>query len=756
MNHLSRVATPGFALAWAIAQATGPPAAAAQGTGADGPPGARITLTTWAPAYSAPLPLPDTDGSFALLADGAGLWLATETEVARFEDGVWRERQSPPGVGKIFALAHAGPDLWAFGFQGGIWRRTAGQWSAVASPVAADLYAAASRESGDTWAAGFDYDTEQGTLVRVDGQAVTGFSPPWLHRQQLFALAVTPSGELWAGGCDYADHPILLRDRGVGDWVRQEAPPLVGCVYHLSFGPDGAGLAAAGSDLWRWDGTAWQAEGAAPPDGYQWVRVADAGARSLDGEPAPPAGYAVAGTPTWRGYIDGQPAWSFDGRFWKPATAEEGGGAPSAEAATVVDLTADGSAVWAASRVIETEGAEGRAVIQRLVGGASRVHHPHLLASSNGDVAALPGGQVWVAGNRGRRPLLHRSGERWSPDATGLPGPTGQVRLSALDFASGEAGWAVGVLDAPGLPAGQARAWRWDGLAWSEAEPPLPRPAAVRALPDGGAWTASPDLGFGVFDPAANRWTIRPELPAPAPQPTLTGRNVAPFARTWAPFDVSPDGAGPVAWIATDQGIVRHPQRPATPAARPLRGRVLDLQLVDAQRGWAIAWDEAPAPPARPTGVLLRLTAARGWEELTPTRLEGLRGTPRDLEWYLMAVVDAEEVWLYGTVDLNGREHAVLARVLGGVWAAYRLDCRIIALGAARVGRGGTDVWLLGPSAAAACLAGPASGAGAAPPFPGPVSRLQVRRVADRLTFPLLARFWPPGRGDEPGGATVP
>ena len=90
---------------------------------------------------------------------------------------------------------------------------------------------------------------------------------------------------------------------------------------HVAMATDAA-LAADGDLLW-FDGQTWIPFGQPAPEGTSWVRVALDHDSSAAGDPgAPPRGWAVPGTPTWRGYIDGADPWVLDEKGWRELEAD--------------------------------------------------------------------------------------------------------------------------------------------------------------------------------------------------------------------------------------------------------------------------------------------------------------------------------------------------------------------------------------------------------------------------------------------------
>ncbi len=556
-----------------VASSVRPPLADAQS--------GRVAIALWTPEQSNPLAIALDDGAMSVTSEGShGIWLANEYGVTRFADGLWESIQQPPGNGGLFALAPSGEDSWAFGFEGAIWRRMAGQWSQRASPTQADLYAAAVGGAGEAWAAGFDYVTEQGTLVRATDNGSEAFTWPELYRQQLYSLAVAPDGTLWAGGCSYEDRPLLLRGYGYGWWQEVPVPLTGGCVFHLSFAPGGSGLAAAGSDLLAWDGAAWHAMGQPPPAGLQWLRVA-----ALDDPPGTPdatgegAGWAIPATPSWRGYVAGATPWYFDGQAWDEGAVDYGPYGSEFEAGNepgprpFVGLAADDQGMaWTVSI-----GSSGLVGLVRLDAGIGQLWHPGIEVAH--DVAALPDGTVWVAGS-GATPLLGRVNGQWTAGVRATDNDRPEFRL--VDLASSGSGWAL-ANDATG-DSGTVAPWRWDGQQWSAVPPPPGRQIRrIRALPDGGAWAA--DQRGQLIAWQAGSWADVPGAPIVE---LATASDEAPNVRLPTPFDAAGEPDAWVACVAAGDAVYRYEAGAFSRLPAPRGARFVDVQLVDAGHGWAL------------------------------------------------------------------------------------------------------------------------------------------------------------------------
>jgi hypothetical protein len=694
-------------------------------------------VAAWSVRLSGTLVQAAQDGAMSLVPDADdGLWLTTENTVTRYHDGLWEQPQQPPSAAGLFALAPTGTDAWAFGYEGGVWRRVAGTWSAVASPTTADLYAAAARGGDEVWAAGFDYAAEQGMLLRVAGGSLQAITRPWLGRIQLYSLAAAPSGELWAGGCSYSDAPFLMRDGGHGDWQPVTVPVAIGCVFHLSFAPTGFGLAAAGTDLLRWDGATWEATQQAPPAGLQWLRVAALADTRLatGGTPVTGQGWAIPAVPTWRGYVRGDTPWYFDGDSWQPGTVDYGPYAAAFEDSTAANVrpfvalaTAGGSA-W----VVSLGSAGGSAdqsvtALLKLDAYTGSVHAPFFLATS--DVAALPEGPLWVAGS-GAAPLLgSRAGAGW---AAGVTAPTSAgPSFAFVDLAGPTAGWALA--RAADGSFGQYVPWRWDGSRWQETPPPAGwEIRRVRALPDGGAWASTADGLLVAWRDGS--WAQIPGAPAVPVPPTS---DILPLARPQTPFDVAADGPRLVGCVATPSGLYRYADGTFTPVSMPARSpRYVDVQLTGAHSGWALPVDR--------TGLELMAGQVARLTDCQPQllRVDATGGMAIAGPFQVMSAVDADTVFLYRGV-IPGRSWPQLLgyRVGTGPFFEHTENCAAVGMAAVPTADG-ADVWLAGgpwpASGASAC--GPAT-TESPPPWQGLLGRLTVRAIHDQLWLPALRRW---------------
>jgi hypothetical protein len=736
------------------AGAAAPNAPAASGVPSAAPP----TFTIWEPEYTSFLVLSETDDLVEMDLAGDTLWLATERVVTRFRNGVWEDAQTVSDRGDVYALAPiaGGSDAWAFGYEGDTWLRQDDAWRSIAPVTRADLYDALARSESDVWAVGYDYDAGTGVVLHFDGHTLAAETYPWLQRQQLLTVAGEPDGELWVGGCNGNDRPFLMRDRGRRAWESVDLPAVHGCLEDLSFAPDSGGLAAVDGDLLWYDGATWHAFDQAPPDGFGWVRVAAEHGSGASGVAAglttvaALAGWALPGKPTWRGYIDGQAPWRFDGTAWAQSSVDYRGhedlfapGAADQNPQAFLDMVTDGDDTWSISRSGNPI-MPRQAALMALDDASARLAHPliaGLLGTTYADVAAMPDGTVWASAQFGAAPFLMRSGGQWRV-APGIPfDGTDRFSITAVDMADADTGWAMGKVS--GAAPARNAAWRWNGTAWTEVPtPPFDTASAqLRALPNGHAWALSAATRIIVFD--GSTWAA---MPADAPAVGPVGAFNTPLR---APFDVVATGPALTGWVATVDRLRRYADGIWDTDVPIPRGQVLDVQLVNALRGWAIGRDANPTA-ARSTGVLLRLVD-RAWAEvdlLAPLRQLLAQGRiparldPRRIEWTLFAPVDAAEAWCYGFVTTGPLQYApVLARVVvrdvpaGSPQVDVEVfsNCQLNALSAARVADG-TDVWLMSRSACSSAQV-PVSRLRM-----GPVSRLSVRAVGGALYLPGVGR----------------
>jgi hypothetical protein len=718
----------------------------------------RVAVEVWEPAYTGNLRLPAEDISVAMAGDrdGQPLWLAVDTWVSAFADGVWSPPETPPGVSLIFTLAAAGDSVWAFGLDGGAWLRRAGSWRAVPSPVVADMYDSVALGPQDAWAVGFDYTAEAGVILHATGQgdraAIEAVTGPWLKYHTLHAIGVDPGGRLWVGGCDYASRPDAKTPFAAyrapdGSWQPVELPLATGCVYDLAFGSDSAGgtgggtvgwgLAAAGTDLLRWadpaggESTAtWQAFGLAPPADSQWVRTA-----ALDPAPAPPSGpadsppptgWAIAGIPRWNGYSDSRTPWYFDGTGWAEAAVEDpslgqpGPGVDPGSFLPYIGLSAGGSRIWSITRAksASSTALDARAVLVELAGGTVRLAHPLLVLGAEGDIAA-EGDRQWVGSTQGAAPFLQHGPSGWQAVDTALPRPSDRLAVSRIDIAADGSGWALGTVRGGGGGGGMRReGWRFDGSAWRAAAPPAAdrSPVQLRALPGGQAWSAVRGTdGKGTlhaFD--GQSWAPLADVPALEPVPTPAAAMPPALQRinysaVRAPFDAVATGETLFGWLAPGpRTLLRGPGGSFESASPGTRGQIVDLQLTGPRSGWAIGVDarQTGSNIDTPTGVLLRLQDGV-WREIPllaeargRTLLPGRRIT--NAHWLLLSAVSADEAWLYGYLETERQEARVLVGV-SRIRPQIVLLCTgaVVALSATAAteasGRQvGSDVWLLG------------------------------------------------------------
>ena len=706
-----------------------------------------VIVAGWQPEYTTAVPLPsDPDLAIDVVPDGDALWLSTEATVSRYQNGAWSPQEEPPGISasKIFALAPSSAGLWAFGLNGAAWRRQpgSGRWAAVPSGVQADLYAAVTRSANDVWAVGFDWDGEMGTVVHFDGHELVPVNLPWLAQRQLYSIALDASGELWAGGCDYADGPLLLRDGKAGRWTPAPTPPVPGCVYQLSFSPDGRGLAAAGHRLWQWDGNRWTAFGQEPPPGSEWVRVAatnpgretkgevgtadstastdgtgsTGGTRSTGqatastggtrstGQPAEEAaGWALPGTPTWRGFTNGGSPWTYDGQVWQPAHVDDlglgrlaagiGSGAATpetpAEDSMYVDLTSDGRHAWTLQRIVRlSQGDEYGGALFTLDAGTARLAHPLILRppgaglGSRADIA-VAGQDVWVGADNGPFPFLRRRDGQWQPAAPQLLAQAGRIRVTGLDFAADTDGWAWGIGPAAdGNGAGlRMAAWHWDGTDWQSALLPMqPVPKPTPGAPP----SATPSAPTPTA-PAPGTGPQRPAVATPQPG-TIQHLRAVPGGQGWAWIA----GAPQPLWFLDPAGRPRAAQEgvPALPAPAPSDPPRWELRapydLLASAGGGAAGWWAAQEGPYQVTQDAV--TGERFTKAPTPPPSIGVpRGHVLDLQ-----MLDETHGWAIGA-DTNPARPVtlptgVLLRLaLGGrMWEEVRLRPDVLSRGVQR------------------------------------------------------------------------
>ncbi len=705
-------------------------------------------VALWGPRYTAYRPLPAEPADVSLAWGNDALWLATETEVGSLRDGVWETPQQPPEITKMFALAVTAESIWAFGLDGGAWRRRGDTWSALPPPRVADFYDAAARSPDDVIAVGFDYGQEEGVIVSWDGASLDPLATPNLHHTLLYAVAITPGGEAWVGGCDYSDRPVLLRDGGTHHWTLAASPPLAGCIYDLAFSPDGLGLAASGSDLLMLDGDYWRPALVRPPEGRQWVRVvgtpAGPATTQESGEPHGPSrltrlagtGWAMAGNPTWRGYTGGTVPWYFDGYGWRPAGLDfrgmEGPLAPcgaSDEAGAYLDLATDGVSAFSVCRSTDTSGREDRATVVTLDRGVIRPAHPLLETATT--VAATGGPAVW-AGGRGAWPLVQHRGT-WQPTTIERASENHHFAIEVIDLASESVGWALGSESDTYPVSGDLTTWQWNGTAWRRW--PLPTgvqmSTRLRASPDGGAWLASRSGQLWAHDSV--EWRVVKTAPPVAYEVRSTAGG--------APFDLADAGGQVVGCLVANDGLYLYEGGAFRRVGRLPRGHIVDLELADGSNGWAIATDPfAAGTPASPSGVLLRIRDCQAAElrvEL-PQRLPNVVGTVRDVDWWLLSALSPEEVWLAGVVTGPWLYAPVLVGLAAGssVASARPLivpSCAIRSM-VALPARSGTDVWL---ASDAPCGPNPSGAFGR---YAGPVGQLAVRAVVGRTYLPSVRR----------------
>lgn len=759
------------------------PAAAQPGSGPgptspDDPRDAARMISRWTPEYGTPLVLPMGDGAFSLALGGDALWVATETMVSRLDRGVWLEPKPLPEGARAFALTVAGSTEWAFGYEGGVWRRgDDGEWRAMPRPTGADLLAAAHRGASDVWAAGYDYPAERGVLVHYDGNALHEITWDALRYHQFTALAVDERGTLWAGGCGVDGEtgaPLLLRlPQGATEWEEVPAPLAIGCIYHLAFTPEEPlpagfprGVAAGGTDLLTWDGVVWEAMGRPPEadphaavsgDDVRWMRVG----LGID-ELGTGSAWAVAGVPTWRGYSSPQTPWRLVGGSWEPGAIDDlgliatygGAGAPSP--IPPLDMVSDGRRIWAMGQVRdETSPLVGIATMIRLDGTGARLAHPLVLEPA--DVAIEEAGsttRVHLGGRRSGPPLMNDDGggEAW-PAPTGFRFAPAIGARMLVDVVAPGVGWALQTGRAPDSPDrgedGALAAWRLIDDAWIPTQAPTDT-LQLRALPDGGAWARAARGGELIaFD--GSTWSGVADAPRLSTAESDC-RRVLGGARCQtlvAPFDVVPGDDGPVGWVGGDDGrMYRWDGTRFDPVRGSERGEVIDLQLVSPEAGWAIA-RHTGGGSGRSQGVLMRLEGRR-WSEVRTLPLASPRGRVFDVEWHLLAAVDEREAWTAGTGRIADREVPMLVRWLDGGIPTVFFECLVGGI-TAHATTDGVEVWLVGAGTERSCRpnAGRRTAVHITPgraerPFWPTLSRISMTRLEGTVYLPSLHGFRAP------------
>ncbi|MEO8084332.1 MAG: hypothetical protein ABI780_10960 [Ardenticatenales bacterium] len=705
-------------------------------------------IATWSPAYTLQTLTAD-DEVVNLADDGRALWLSlmSRPRVVRFQDGAWWPGGEIDTQGVYFAygLASAGADIWAVGHEGGMARRSNGIWTAIDPASSADLYAAVGTAADDVWAVGFDYAANAGAIVHWDGRAATLHEGPDLTDRLLFSAAIDPTtGAVWIGGCTaVADPTPLAWRRTASSWEALSLPAAHGCITDLAFAADGRALAAAGSDVLAWDGVRWTAfdlalpaadPAADPPlpEGLQWMRVALSVRETLEGPVV--RGAAIAGRPTFRGFTAGAALWRYDGHRWTSAAVDDRGwdaafldrGEEPERAWLDVTARRDGTIVAAAAlpsaqnQPVPVEGMIGLFALQD---DALRLVHPLAgggprEAAVGGDVAAIGApaggdGPVWFATARGSLPL-RGAPDGWTADD--------RFRISAedarwfVDTAGPDSAYAWRVAPRPGT----TDLWSWQDGQWRAIDLPVGGgPRQLRDVLGGRLWARRDSDLIGYANGAWSRIPNAPQLPTgglvcnDGSFPLGGGCDglVAPFDATIGP------GGAETGWAAGDDGALHQwVSGKWSPNASPVRGTVIDVQMAGPRAAWAIGRDDATTrPAATPRGVLLHLSGGV-WTEVSASDLTVPRGDGTDqparlidVDWRLLAAVDANEALLYGVATfqfpVNPQVLPVLIQVRGSR-AILLMTCPLSAIAAARADRA-TDIWLLDQGAQRACTRSP-------------------------------------------------
>jgi len=314
---------------------------------------------------------------------------------------------TPTDVASSYSLwalaARSETDIWAVGARGGhdgpegaqsgsfILHWDGAEWREAPAPDVGPLRAVATTAAGEAWALGDD----AGAILRWDGRQWTAAARGVPYGCALNGLAVVGGRETWAVG-SLDGEPLAMRWDGFS-WRAAELPAL----------PVDGGLltgvsGSSPTDVWAVGASADGAQGLVLHyDGAGWTTYA-----SRDAWGALGAVGALSPTDVW---VGGARLWHWDGVSWTGAAEDSPGvtaGPMSALSPTDIWLPGEDG-----RSVVHWDGETWRSI------GADEMGLPAEADCSLQGVTALPGGDVWVAGTRGRtdaggqRPLIVRGDE---------------------------------------------------------------------------------------------------------------------------------------------------------------------------------------------------------------------------------------------------------------------------------------------------------------------------------------------------------
>ena len=521
---------------------------------------------------------------------------------------------------------------WAVGTHGTILHTVDGglHWTQQDAGIITDLFGVAAMDKTTALVVGQD-----GLILRTRDGGVT-----W-HRQvsgstdTLFAVAARSRRLAWVVG----DRGTALHTRDGGrTWARQRSLTRE-TLYGVTFVSDQRGWACGGDGRIRmtWDaGRRWQSQRSATHKMLFGIAFAD-----------PSRGVAVGDSGTMMRTTDG-------GHTWRVRDASV-----SADL-RAVRMTAAGRAyATGAGGTFVRSGDAGRTWTRRRLP----------LGGMCGALETAANGRVWVGGEGGSPCRSRDTGRSWSRIP---PGVSVSLRAVAVDseglWVAGVGGlvlrsdaaalhWTVAALPKPvtltSLAVTGPETWiagrrgsvfhRYGAAAWSQVDVSSGRDLAdVAALGEGRAWVAGREGSLLSTDDGGLSWRAHP-----ATSSDLTCLAFSDDLHGWAGGGAA-EGEDHAIVLRTQDGGVSWQEMDA-----PIWGRLLDMQFIDDDRGWAVAEDwgqdgdiRAGAVLATDDGGLTWRVQARSESVLTVVHMtDGSRGWAFGEEGAALRTEDGGLTW---------------------------------------------------------------------------------------------------------------
>jgi hypothetical protein len=179
-------------------------------------------------------------------------------------------------------------------------------------------------------------------------------------------------------------------------------------------------------------------------------------------------------------------------------------------------------------------------------------------------VAAIAADDAWIVGDYGI--LLRWNGSSWNWVAA--PDPLNYCSMHDLSFASASDGWAVGELGPSDC------LWRWNGSEWTELDGA--GGDAMFTVAAGDVWTVGPHGSTNHWD--GSEWQS-------VPSPTIASLSGVSFSAAGDGWAVG--GGAILHWDGNGWHSLLPPLDP------PLGAELYDIEMVDADYGWAVGQTHA-------------------------------------------------------------------------------------------------------------------------------------------------------------------